>query len=302
MNEKVRAHLALIGANLIFGITYSVAKHVIPVHMPPFALVFSRILGASILFWISGFFIKHEKLKRSDIPRLIVATFFGVAANQSIFLNGLSLTSPVDSAIIMTATPVLVLIVARLLLKEPVTLFKLLGIALGATGAILLIRYSVEGSIGSGNPVGNAMIVGNATLYAIYLVVMKPLISRYHVITLMKWIFLIGLLMVSGPALPSFLRVEWSILPGDIILSVLYVILGTTFLAYLLNNYSLKYVKPVTVSIYMYSQPLIATMVALLMGQDVLTLAKIFSAFLIFAGVYFVSYSSSRSGKSRGIT
>jgi drug/metabolite transporter (DMT)-like permease len=114
----------------------------------------------------------------------------------------------------------------------------------------------------------------------------------------MKWIFLFGLLMVSGPALPSFLQVDWTVLPGDIILSVLYVIIGTTFLAYLLNIFSLKYVKPVTVSIYIYSQPLIATVVALLMGQDVLTIAKIFSAFLIFSGVYFVSYSSNRSGKT----
>ena len=296
MSKIVKAHSALIGANLIFGVTYAVAKQVMPVHLSPFALVFTRILGACILFWITSLFLIHEKVERKDFPRVLLAAFVGVAANQSVFLNGLNLTSPVDSAIIMTATPIIVLVVARILLREPITVFKIIGIAAGATGAILLIIYSGSGGPGSGNPIGNSMIVANATLYAIYLVIIKPLLTKYHPVTMMKWIFLFGLVLVSGPGLPAFLQTEWLTLPSGILWSVLFIVIGTTYFAYLLNNFSLQYVKPITVSIYIYSQPVIASAVALVLGQDVITVVKIFSALLVFAGVYFVSYSSSRTG------
>jgi drug/metabolite transporter (DMT)-like permease len=140
------------------------------------------------------------------------------------------------------------------------------------------------------------MIIGNATSYAIYLAIIKPMLTKYHPVTVMKWIFLFGLILVSGPGIPGFLEVEWGSLPREIILSVIFVIIATTFFAYLLNNYSLKYVKPITVSIYIYSQPVIASVVALFLGQDTISLVKVISALLVFTGVYFVSYSSSRTG------
>ncbi len=296
MNDKVKAHLALVGANLIYGVNYAIAKQVMPDYLPPFALVFARISGACLLFWIFGMFFPAEKIRREDRTRFIVASVFGVAVNQSLFLNGLNLTSPIDAAIIMTATPILVLVVARVLLREPVTFFKIIGIAAGATGAILLISYGGNASFGDNHILGNSMIVANATSYAVYLVIIKPLMKKYNPLTLMKWVFLFGLLLVSGPGLPAFLRVDWAALPLDITLSVLYVVIGTTFFAYLLNVFSLKYVKPITVSIYIYSQPVIASVVALILGQDVITAVKVISALLVFAGVYFVSYSSSRTG------
>ncbi len=301
MNPKVKAHLALVGANLIYGVNYAIAKQVMPGYLPPFALVFARISGACILFWVLGIFLPAERIRRNDLPRLLVATIFGAAVNQSLFLNGLNLTSPIDAAIIMTATPILVLVVARLILKEPVTLVKVIGIAAGATGALLLITYGGNVEFGRNHMLGNSMIVATATSYAIFLVIIKPLMKTYHPVTLMKWIFLFGLLLVSGPGLPAFLKVEWNLLPGNILLSVLYVVVGTTFFAYLLNVYSLKTVKPITVSIYIYSQPVIASVVAMILGQDVITLVKVVSAILVFTGVYFVSYSSSRTGKRSSI-
>ena len=296
MNEKVRAHLALIGANLIYGVTYAVAKQIIPLYMSPFALVFARISGACLLFWTLGLVLPREKIDRKDFLLLIVASVFGVAVNQSLFLNGLSLTSPIDAAIIMTGVPILVMVMARILLKEPITPFKIVGIAAGATGAILLITYSGRLSFGNDNILGNIMIVGNATSYAIYLAIIKPMLTKYHPVTVMKWIFAFGLLIVSGPGITGFLEVDWGMMPREIFLSVIFVIIATTFFAYLLNNYSLKYVKPITVSIYIYSQPVIASVVALFLGQDTITLVKVISALLVFTGVYFVSYSSSRTG------
>ncbi len=297
MSKIAKAHLALIAANLIFGVTYAVAKQVMPVYLSPFALVFTRILGACMLFWITSLFLNREKVERKDFPRILLAALFGVAANQSVFLNGLNLTSPIDSSIIMTATPIIVLVVARILLKEPITVFKIIGIAAGATGAILLIVYSGRGGPGSGNPLGNSMIIANASFYAIYLVIIKPLLTKYHPVTMMKWIFLFGLILVSGPGIPALLETQLSTWTPDILWSVLFIVIGTTYFAYLLNNFSLQYVKPITVSIYIYSQPVVASMVALVLGQDVITVVKIFSALLVFTGVYFVSYSSGRTGR-----
>jgi drug/metabolite transporter (DMT)-like permease len=297
MNDRARAHLALIGANLIYGVTYSIARQVVPEFLPPFALVFARISGAGMLFWITGLLVPRERIGRGDLSRLILASVFGVAVNQSLFLNGLSRTSPIDASIIMTATPILVMVVARILIKEPVTAFKIAGIVTGATGAILLIIHSGDISFNSEHFTGNTMIVANATSYAVYLVIIKPLLAKYNPLTLMKWIFLFGFLLVLGPGLPAFVGVEWDSLPLDIVLSVLFVVIATTFLAYLLINYSLKYVKPVTVSIYIYSQPLVASVTAVIMGLDRIDLIKVVSALLVFAGVYFVSYSAGRTGR-----
>ena len=300
MNDTVKAHMGLIGANLIFGLTYVVAKHVIPDFLSPFALVFARIFGACLLFWLTSLFFVNEPLERKDIPRIFLGAIFGVAVNQSLFLNGLNFTSPIDSAIIMTTIPVLVLVIARLLLREPVTAFKVIGIVLGATGAILLITYGGKVNLGANHRLGNSITVGGAASYALYLVVIKPLLVKYHPLTVMKWIFLFGLLIVSGPGIPAALKVDWTNLPPDILFSVIFVVVGNTYIAYLLNNFSLKYVKPLTVSIYIYSQPVIASIAALIIGQDVITWLKILSALLVFAGVYFVSSSGNRTGIPRG--
>jgi drug/metabolite transporter (DMT)-like permease len=295
MSNILRAHLALIAANLIYGVNYGIAKQVMPDYLSPFALVFARISGACILFWALSLFLPGEKIERKDILRLFIATVFGVAVNQSLFLNGLNITTPIDAAIIMTATPILVLIVARLLIREPITLFKVIGIVAGGTGAVLLILYRENIGFSGSHVVGNSIILANATSYALYLVIVKPLMDKYQTVTLMKWIFLFGLLLVSGPGIPAFMRVNWDSMPGDIILSVFFVVVGTTFMAYLLNMYSLKYVKPITVSIYIYSQPVIASIVALILRQDVIAPVKIVAALLVFTGVYFVSFSSSKS-------
>jgi drug/metabolite transporter (DMT)-like permease len=295
MNNQIRAHLALITANLIYGVNYGIAKQVMPDYLTPFALVYARISGACLLFWACSLFLGRQRIERKDIPRLLIATVFGVAVNQCLFLNGLNITTPIDAAIIMTATPILVLVVARLLLREPITLIKVIGIVAGGTGAILLILRSGHISFSNDQVTGNSIILANATSYALYLVIVKPLMDKYHPVTLMRWVFLFGLLLVSGPGLPAFMRVDWNALPMDILFSVLFVVIGTTFLAYLLNMFSLKHVKPITVSIYIYSQPVIAAIVALILGQDMVTPVKILAAMLVFTGVYFVSYSSRRN-------
>ena len=296
MSKKAGAHLALAGANILYGITYSIAKSVMPEHLTPFAFAFLRILGACILFWLLGMMLPVQKIDKSDILRFGLASVFGVALNQSLFLNGLNYTSPIDASIIMTATPILVMVFARLILREPFTLFKILGIGFGATGAILLILNSGKINFGNDQLTGNLMIVANATSYGLYLVIVKPLLVKYHPVTVMKWTFIAGLIWITPAGLPEVIKLDWASLPLDAIYSIVYVIVGVTFLAYLLNTISLKYVKPITVSIYIYSQPVIASVVAMVFAHDMITVVKIISALLVFTGVYFVSYSSSRTG------
>ncbi len=296
MRLRPGAHLALAGANILYGITYSVAKQVMPDHLSPFAFTFTRILGACMLFWLFSLILPRQKIRKEDLLRLGLASVFGVALNQSIFLNGLNLTTPIDAAIIMTTTPILVMVFAWILLREPITLFKIIGIGSGATGAILLILYSGEISFGNEQLVGNLLIIVNASSYGLYLVIVKPLLIRYHPVTVMKWIFLSGLILVSPAGISGVINTNWTDFSGGIIVSILYVVIGVTFLAYLMNLYSLKHLKPLTVSIYIYSQPVIASIVAMIFSQDVITFIKIISALLVFTGVYFVSYSSRRTG------
>ncbi|MEM9024776.1 MAG: DMT family transporter, partial [Bacteroidota bacterium] len=211
------------------------------------------------------------------------------ATNQLLFLYGLSMTSPINAAIIMTSNPILVLIAAAIMLKERISWRRIGGIGLGMAGAITLIVMNQGEGLSSGNGFGDLMVLINATSYGVYLVLVKPLMGRYHPLTVMKWIFTFGLFLVVPFGLEQFLAVEWSTMPGTIWGEAAFVVVGTTFLAYLFNIFGLKHLSPATVSAYIYLQPVLAAMVALLLGKDLLDPVKIIAAILIFTGVYLVS-------------
>lgn len=294
MNKVFKAHLAVLGANIIYGVNYTVAKGIMPDYMSPLALVFFRVLGASIMFWLWGFFVKTEKLARKDAMRMAFAAFFGVALNQMLFLKGLNFTTPIDASIIMTANPILVLIVSAIILGERITWLKTAGIVIGGAGAVLLISNGGKVDFSSEHFLGNIMIFFNALSYGIYLVSVKPLMSKYHPQTVMKWVFLFGFVFISPISTGQVFDVDLNSFPISISLSVIYVVVATTFLAYLLNIFGLKHVQPTVVSIYIYSQPVIASIVAMLLGKDELTLLKISSTILVFIGVYLVSKPTKR--------
>ncbi len=289
MNRIARAHLAIIGANLIYGINYSVAKEVMTHDIIPSALTLVRITGAVLLFWLFGFLTGKETIERKDIVRLIIAAFFGVSLNQFLFLQGLSRTTPVDASIIMTLNPVLVLVVAYFLIRSPITLRKILGIILGASGAAILILYSGQLTLGAQYMTGNILVLVNAFSYAMYLVLVKPLMLKYRPFTVLKWVFLTGMVLVLPATIPGVIHTEWAQMDQKALLSIAYVVVGTTFLTYLLNIYALRTVRPITVSIYIYSQPLVAALISIIAGQDSLTFHKVLAALLVFFGVYFVS-------------
>ncbi len=288
MKENFKSHLALFAAALIYGANYTIAKGVMPMYLQPFGFIMVRVTGAVILFWITGIFVP-EKIDRKDLPILAFCGMFGVAINQLLFFKGLSMTTPINAAIIMVITPILVLLVATSMASERITTKKLLGIFVGLIGAFLLLLVKNDLSFGSLTWRGDLCIFINAISWGIYLVVAKPLIMKYKTITVIKWVFLFAWFYVLPFGYKEFMQADFSAMPASIILSVAFVVIGTTYFAYLLNNYALQKVSSSVVSIYIYLQPLLAAGIAVFLGKDELDAVKIISAFLIFAGVYLVS-------------
>lgn len=289
MPENLRPHFALFIANLIYGINYSVAKDVMPGYIEPFGFILCRAIGAGLLFWLFHRIFYNEKIERKDFGRLIICGFFGVAANQMLFFKGLNITTPINAAIIMTTNPVLVLLMASVILKELISLTKITGIILGLAGAIILILFKGDLKISSETLPGDLMVLANAACYGVYLVLVKPLMHKYKPLTVIKWVFLFGFIFILPFGFGEFRAIEWSEMPLKIWMEVAFVVIGTTFFAYFLNIYALKKVTASVVSIYIYFQPVLAAVVALLMGKDSLDIIKITAAFLIFTGVYLVS-------------
>jgi drug/metabolite transporter (DMT)-like permease len=291
MNKTVQAHLAILITNIIYGANYSIAKEVMPAYIQPFAFVLLRVGGALILFLMVSTFVIKEKIDKKDLPRLVVLGLCGVAINQLLFLKGLSLTTPINASIIMISNPIAVLLFAAFALKEKIGINKIAGIAMGIAGALLLLLFNKTFSFGSDTIAGDIMILINSISWAFYVVLAKPLMKKYNAFTVVKWVFLFGFLYVLPFGYPEMKLVDWKSIPLMGWYCMLFVVLATTFIAYILNTYALKALSPSVVSIYIYLQPFIATVIAVIFGKDELDARKIISALLIIGGVYLVSLS-----------
>ena len=293
-NSNLSAHLAVLGANVIYGITFTVAKDVMPEYLTPNAFILIRVTGAVLLFWLLAKSLGlKETIERKDWTRFALAGVFGVAANQLLFFQGLSLSSPINAAIIMTVNPVMVLLIAAIVLRNKITLTKGSGIFLGLSGAVLLNTFQngewIIPSFSNETAFGDFLIFLNATSYAIYLVIIKPVMQKYNPVTVIKWVFTLGFAYVLPFGLMQLTEVNWEVIPQVVYGEIAFVVIGTTFFAYLFNIYGLKKLSPSVVSIYIYLQPFLATLVALIWGKDDLSMMQIVSAALIFTGVYLVS-------------
>jgi drug/metabolite transporter (DMT)-like permease len=291
-DTKIAAHLALLAVAIIYGINYSVAKDVMPEYVQPLGFILIRAIGGTVLFWITALFLGWEKVKAKDLGRLALSGFFGVALNQMAFFEGLNATTPINAAIMMTINPIIVLMLSAILLKEKLRLSRIIGIGLGIVGALFLITHGATSLhvFSSKDSFGNILVLLNAASYAAYLVVVKPLMKKYKPITVIRWVFLFGLIMVIPFGYKQIGEVVWNSFPSFIWWEIGFVVLCTTYLAYLLNIFALKTVTSTTVSFYIYLQPLIATITAVLMGKDHLNVTLIISALLLFSGVYLVSF------------
>lgn len=297
MNSNIyKAHLALLGANLIYGANYIIAKGIMPNKINPDAFVFIRLACCVILFWFVKFLFVKERVECKDFLRLALCGLLGAAANMLFFFHGINLTSPVDASIIMTATPVIVLIFSFIILKEPITKNKLVGITIAGIGAVFLILYGNKAA-GNSSFLGNLFVFLNASCYGLYLVIVKTLKKKYNAITIISWMFLFGLLFVIPFTFNDFTNTNFDAFTTNTYFVIGYVVLFTTFFAYLFNVYALNFVTPSVTSSYIYLQPVISFIMVsiyayILMkdeyAQDI-NLIKILSCIMVIIGVYIVS-------------
>lgn len=288
-NKSVLAHAAVLSANLIYGANYSIAKQVMPEYIQPFGFILLRVLFTATVFLMASHIFFKEKIQSADHIRFFLCALFGVAINQLLFFKGLDITTPINAALIMTTNPIMVLLAASMILKDRITSYRITGIVLGLVGATGLILWKNTGSLSNEGWSGDLMILINSLSFGIFLIIVKPMMTKYKTTTVMKWIFLYGTLLVLPFGWTEFNAIEWNRFDTNIWLLTAFVVIGTTSLAYLFNTYALKNLSPTEVSVYIYLQPLFAVLFAILLGQDRLQSAHIWSAILIFSGVYLAS-------------
>jgi len=287
MNDSLKAHIFLFTAQVIYALNYSIAKDLMPNFMGPGALVLLRVAGAGLLFWTVSLFMEKEKPRKNHYVKFILLAVFGVACNQLCFIFGLNLTHPINSAIIMTSNPIVVTIFTLVVLKERITILKGGGIALGICGALTLLLASGKGfSIDKTTASGDVLTLINSCSWAIFVVMAKPYMQQYKTATVMKWIFLFGFFFVLPFGYTDLVQTDFSVFTPHAWFALFFVVVATTFLAYFLNTYALKALSPSTVSAYIYTQPFLATVFALILGRDELTLTKVIAGVLIITGVY----------------
>lgn len=287
-DKTVWAHLALLAVALLYGANYSIAKIAMAGNIiPPLAFIVIRIVGAGIVFTILHQFLIGERVDPKDYPRFALCAFFGAGFNLMMFFKGLQITGAINASLITTMVPILVLIISAILIKEKITPQKVVGILLGAAGAVALILYGKQ--TGINNPWGDFMIFLNALSFAVYLVLIKTLAIKYHPFTIIRWIFSLGVFIVLPFGWTDLQAIAWASLSPQIWAVIAYVVIGATVLTYLFNVIALRIVNPSVVSIYIYLQPLIAAMIAIGLGNETLSWTRVTAGLMIFAGVFLVS-------------
>ena len=210
---KTWAHLSLLAANIIYGLNYSIAKAVMPDHIKPFALVSLRSISAAALFWITSLFMPKEPVSRKDLLFLFGCSFFGVVINQTLFLVGLDMTTPINSSIILSTNPIFAFVFAALILRERITFLKGTGLAIGLSGVLLLILQNGTPDLASTTFLGDIYTLVNTISWAFYTVIIKRMLEKYHPVTVMKWTFLFGMLTNIPAGYHQWSTMDWSSIP-----------------------------------------------------------------------------------------
>ncbi|WP_298509911.1 DMT family transporter [uncultured Kordia sp.] len=290
MSKKTFAFVAAFMVQVFYGVTFTFAADVIKGgYIKPFGFILLRVAGAGILFWIFSFLGPKEKIERKDFFTFFLGAVFGIAINMLCFFKGFEYTTPIHASVIMVVVPIIVLILSAIFLKEKVISTKIIGILLGLSGAVILSIYGKPTAGSSNIPLGNLLVFINAVSYSIYIIIIKKLTYKYHPLTFIKWLFLFGTILVFPFGFSQLSTVDWSIFSPYVFFEVAFVIVGATFATYLLNPLALRELKASTVTTFLYLQPVIAGIFAVLVGSDSLDLVKIVAAILIFAGVYLVT-------------
>ncbi len=286
MKSSLKAHLFVLTANIIYGANYSIAKGIMPALIAPFGFILIRVSVAALLFFISHRLLIKERVAASDRRRLLLCAVFGVAVNQLLFFKGLSMTSPINSGLMMVTNPIFVMLLSAIFLRELLTARKVTGILAGLSGAVLLILYKGSQSTATSSMAGDICVLLNSLSYAGYIVMVKPLMGKYQPLTIMQFVFFWGFLMVLPFGWQEFSAVQWSAFGANEFAALAFVVIGTTFFAYLLNTLALRELSAGVVSVYIYLQPLMAAGFAMLLGRDHPAPVHLYASVLIFLGVF----------------
>jgi drug/metabolite transporter (DMT)-like permease len=296
VNDRLKAHLALTGANLFYGAGFTIAKQVMPRLIQPLGFIFIRVGVVMLLFWLSwlGGDKFRAKIDRKDWPVLVLGGLFGVALNQMLFFTGLNLTFPIHASLIMMSTPLLITIISMFLLKDRIKPEKAMGLVLGIGGAVLLMSAGKELTVTGNSVLGDLFVFMNAASYAIYLVMIKPLMHRYRPIIVIRWVFLFGFLFVLPFGGRQFAAIDWSLFQLKDFAAVAFIVVCVTFFTYLWNIYALRHLSPSTAGAYIYLQPIFAAVISVIFIGEQLSWVKLLATLMIFSGVYLVNFGIKR--------
>lgn len=290
MRARNLALFAALIVQLMYGLNYTFAKDVmVGGFVKPYAFIVLRVGGATLLFWLFSFIGPKEKIDKRDYIHFVIAAFFGIAVNMIMFFKGLEHTTPIHASVISTISPILVLVMSAIFLKEKLTSLKVVGVILAFAGAIILTLYGKSLRAADNILLGNTLIVINATSFATYIILVKKLTAKYHPFTFLKWLFLFSLIMVLPFGYSEVMEIDLQSFSPYVFFAVAFVVIGATYIANLLNPLALRHLKASTVSIFIYLQPVIAGVFAIFMGSDALGSVKVIAAALIFFGVYLVT-------------
>jgi drug/metabolite transporter (DMT)-like permease len=289
MKTSLKVHLALFMVSLIYGATFTIAKQVMPEYVKPFAFILMRVTVAAVcIFIFHSIFVKKRITDRKDFLQLGISALFGVAFNMLLFFKGLSITTPINGAVLMLNTPIFVVVFAALYLNEKITYTKIIGILIAALGALFLMG-GFRFNFSSETIWGDIMVSANAIIYAFYLVYAKSLMIKYHPLTVTMWSFVFGWMVVFPFGASEFGSIDFASFTPQIWMAVAFVTIGSTFLTYVLNAYALQKASSSLVGSYIYLQPVLAALIAITTGKDHLTIEKVCYILIIFGGVFLVS-------------
>jgi drug/metabolite transporter (DMT)-like permease len=290
MQTRLKVHLALFAVSLLYAGTFTIAKLAMPLYVKPFAFILMRVSVATVcIYFFHRHFVKGVIKNKSDLWPLFVSAIFGVAGNMLLFFKGLSITSPINASILMLNTPIFVLVFAAIILKEKLSVNKVLGIFIAALGALLLMSGG-NFHFNQETVWGDVFVTLNAIIYAFYLVYAKQLMVKYHPLTVTLYAFFFGFFLVLPFGLNQALEIDFANLPLNIWGAIAFVTIGATFLTYVLNAYALKHASSSLVGSYIYLQPVLATLIAVISGKDFLSIEKFVSMLIVFAGVFLAAY------------
>lgn len=289
MKTSLKAHLMLFSTAAIAGLNYTISKLVMPDYVKPLAIVVSRGIVSIIFFSLIHFFFVKESIKRKDFGRIFLTAVFGIVLNQMIFYEGLNLTTPINASLMMTGTPFIVLLISFVVLKEELTIYKVMGVILGTLGTLLLLFSSGSSALG-GLFIGDLFILINAMSWAGFLVTVKPLLKEYNPFTILKWIFFLGFFMILPFGYTDFVSTDWGKLTTEVWWAFAFIIVVATLVAYYLNSAVMKYVDASVSGSYIYLQPFLAGAVAIAWGKDTFSFEKFIYLIIMLSGVYLISY------------